>query len=331
MSKPVEPKPKANKNKKLDGSAAPKPKTALGKRVMDDRAPKVVENAKTALFVRSSTSNAVMDEMLHDLYSLKKPLASLHTHPDNDLHPFEAVKSLEFFAQKEDASFAFVSAFNKKRGHTMTLVRFYDSHVLDQCEWLVRVYESIAETGSKNGLVVGIKPCFSFLGEAWRDDEDSKHLANTILDCFRGEDVSELDPRKLQALISITAKRKEGEEGIVYCWRVYRIFLKKSGTHVPRVELESVGPSFDFILGRKQWASEELWKQATCKPRELAPKKVKNIEHDLMGAKYGRIHVGRQDLSKLQTRKVKALKNSKKKIGKDNQLDNEVSSQEDDE
>uniref|UniRef100_A0A2K6BUK9 Ribosome production factor 2 homolog n=1 Tax=Macaca nemestrina TaxID=9545 RepID=A0A2K6BUK9_MACNE len=38
------------------------------------------------------------------------------------------------------------------------------------------------------------------------------------------------------------------------------------------------------------------------------PKKKKNISHDTFGTTYGRIHMQKQDLSKLQTRKMKGLK-----------------------
>ena len=42
------------------------------------------------------------------------------------------------------------------------------------------------------------------------------------------------------------------------------------------------------------------------------PHKEKNISHDVFGSKLGRIHMQRQDFSKLQTRKSKALKRSAK-------------------
>ena len=38
------------------------------------------------------------------------------------------------------------------------------------------------------------------------------------------------------------------------------------------------------------------------------PKKKKNVSHDTFGTTYGRIHMQKQDLSKLQTRKMKGLK-----------------------
>ena len=50
----------------------------------------------------------------------------------------------------------------------------------------------------------------------------------------------------------------------------------------------------------------------------LQPKKVKNISHDVFGTKTGRIHMHKQDLNKLQTRKVKALKRTADKTDDNN-------------
>ncbi len=40
----------------------------------------------------------------------------------------------------------------------------------------------------------------------------------------------------------------------------------------------------------------------------MKAKQKKNVETDIVGDKIGRIHLGRQDLSELQTRKMKGLK-----------------------
>lgn len=45
-------------------------------------------------------------------------------------------------------------------------------------------------------------------------------------------------------------------------------------------------------------------------PRSQAKPK-KNVETDIVGDKMGRIHLGRQDLDELQTRKMKGLKRSR--------------------
>lgn len=43
----------------------------------------------------------------------------------------------------------------------------------------------------------------------------------------------------------------------------------------------------------------------------MQPKKTKNIERDELGDEYGRIHMQKQDLSQLETRKMKGLKRQK--------------------
>jgi len=45
-----------------------------------------------------------------------------------------------------------------------------------------------------------------------------------------------------------------------------RIQLKKSGTRVPRVELEEVGPSADLVLRRTKIASDDLYRRAKKQP-----------------------------------------------------------------
>jgi ribosome production factor 2 len=47
------------------------------------------------------------------------------------------------------------------------------------------------------------------------------------------------------------------------------------------------------------------------RPRGTEEKTKKNIHLDPMGDKIGRIHMGTQDLGKLQTRKMKGLKRSR--------------------
>jgi len=91
-------------------------------------------------------------------------------------------------------------------------------------------------------------------------------------------------------------------------FRSYLIKSSKSGQKLPRIELEEMGPRFDFKIGRVQEPPEEVLKEAMQKPKQLVPKKKKNIAMDVVGDKVGRVHVGKQDLRKLQTRKMKGLR-----------------------
>lgn len=76
-----------------------------------------------------------------------------------------------------------------------------------------------------------------------------------------------------------------------------------------------MGPSMDLVLRRHTNPDPELLKQAMRRPKlkktdveKGLGKKRKNLEVDEMGDLRGRVHVGKQDLSKLQTRKMKGLK-----------------------
>lgn len=68
------------------------------------------------------------------------------------------------------------------------------------------------------------------------------------------------------------------------------------------------GPSIDFKLRRAKLASDDLFKEACKTPKELKPIKKKNISRDAFGSKLGRIHIGKQQIGRLQTRKMKGLK-----------------------
>lgn len=84
--------------------------------------------------------------------------------------------------------------------------------------------------------------------------------------------------------------------------------LKKSGTRIPRIELNEIGPSVDLSVRRTQLASDDLFKQSCKKPKDLKVKKKKNITKDGLGSTLGRIHMGAQNINSIQTRKMKGLK-----------------------
>lgn len=65
--------------------------------------------------------------------ALKRPNA-ISFSKKNPVRPFEDASSLEFWAQKNDASLFVVGQSTKKRPDGMTFVRMYDYRVLDMCE-----------------------------------------------------------------------------------------------------------------------------------------------------------------------------------------------------
>ena len=101
--------------------------------------------------------------------------------------------------------------------------------------------------------------------------------------------------------------------------RVFTLKLLATPTRLPKVQLIPMGPFIDFSIRRTQFGAPELLSLAYKRPKmdkkdveKGLGKKRKNIETDDMGDLVGRIHLGKQDLSSLQSRKMKGLKEVKK-------------------
>jgi ribosome production factor 2 len=63
---------------------------------------------------------------------------------------------------------------------------------------------------------------------------------------------------------------------------------------------------------------EAMMKDALKKGKTTEERTKKNISMDVMGDKLGRIHMGKQDMGDLQTRKMKGLKRSRDEVVEDN-------------
>jgi len=145
-----------------------------------------------------------------------------------------------------------------------------------------------------------------------------------MLDLFQGEEISAIDVAGLQYLLMVAAGESSNPSADindpankpVLHLRWYRVkTVRSDNPKIPRVELDPIGPSFDFRVGRFREADPGVMKEALKhgrRPNEARTKK--NIETDLVGDKIGRIHLGKQDLSDLQTRKMKGLKRGRDEI-----------------
>lgn len=112
--------------------------------------------------------------------------------------------------------------------------------------------------------------------------------------------------------------------------RSYKIQLKKSGQRTPRIELTEIGPSMDLVIRRTKLASKDLFKVSMRRPAILRVAKRKNVTRDELGNVHGRVHVGKQDINKLQTRKMKGLKKTGEERRKEKSLKDGDSTMNDD-
>jgi ribosome production factor 2 len=142
-------------------------KTARGRRFLAKREPKLQENRRTALVARGQKSSAVINELLKDVFLLKKPTA-VHFTRHNAVHPWEDASPLEFLCQKNDASLFAFGTHSKKRPHNLVLGRMYDYKLLDMYEF--GVVEAAAMAGfakGGGGAAAESKPMVLFHGDGW--------------------------------------------------------------------------------------------------------------------------------------------------------------------
>ncbi|GAB0136468.1 hypothetical protein EsDP_00004768 [Epichloe bromicola] len=292
-----------------------KPRNARSKRALEKREPKAIENPKQCLFLRGTSCSQVVQDALNDLYSLRLPLAKKFT-KKNAIHPFEDAGSLEFFSEKNDASLLVFGSSQKKRPHAMTFIRTFGYKILDMLELYLdaETFRTMAQFKNKK-FAVGLRPMLLFAGTAFESPVTNEFtLAKSMLvDFFKGEPSDKIDVEGLQYIISVTAEdiSGDGDAKPAIHLRAYMINTKRSGQKLPRVEVEEIGPRMDFRVGRVKEADESMLKDAMKKARGLEERPKKNIVTDSMGDKIGRVHLGRQDLSELQLRKMKALKRSR--------------------
>jgi len=277
-----------------------KPKNQRVKRVLEKREPKIFENDKTAMFIKGGQTSEVVSQTLKELAILKKPLSNIF-HRRNIMRPFDDQTSIEFFAKKTDSSLFVFGSHSKKRPHNLVIGRLFDQHVLDMFEFGIQRFKSMHEFSNEK-ITSGTKPCLVFTGEKFDSDPLFKRIKNLLIDTFRGAAVTQL---RLSGVEHVYQFLSDDEN--IYL-RSYRVLLKKSGCRTPRIELEEIGPNLNLVLRRSKVASDDLYKIANKQPITAKPKKKKNISEDAFGSRLGRIHMTPQDLGKLQTRKLKGLK-----------------------
>ncbi|KAF7633438.1 Brix domain-containing protein [Meloidogyne graminicola] len=286
-----------------------KTKTHRGKLFLEDRAPKLIENDKTAIIMRGNKMSEIVGKALQELFLLKKPLATKLMRK-REIHPFEDDTLLCNFSKKFDSSLFVVGSSSKKRPNTLTFGRFFDHQMLDMVELQIEKFVSSDEFKA-GGVTIGTKPCILLQGPLFESDPQLKRFANLMVDWFRGPTVETVRLQGLELVIALTAL---DEHKIIF--RVYRTILKRSpNSENPKVELVELGPQIDFRLDRTKLASDELFTTALKKPKPESTKpKDKNTKFDVFGNKVAKVHTGRQQLDGIQTRKVKALKRRRSKI-----------------
>lgn len=77
-----------------------KAKTHKGRKILEGKAPKLIENPKTAIFIKGKKSSSVVNQILKELHILRGPeeKSRLFLRKSHDIHPFENQGLLEQMA-----------------------------------------------------------------------------------------------------------------------------------------------------------------------------------------------------------------------------------------
>jgi ribosome production factor 2 len=302
-----------------------KPRNARTARIVKAREPQILEDRKRTLLLHGTKCPLPVHTVLKTIHSLTKPNSTLLNKKNENIHPFEDASSLEFLAGKNDCGLVVFGSSTKKRPNSITLLRVYNGKTLDLVEMLLLPQPDAPQQQNQKSFRIGVelKPLILFAGSVWADTSSSiqagiySTLKSLLLDLFCGEEVASVDVAGLQYILIIAAPeqtqthRTPGQEEPkpIIQLRWYKIRTLKSGTKLPRVELQPEGPSFDFRVSRSKEAEAAEMKDALGRGRDPnTPRTKKNVETDFVGDKLGRVHLGKQDLTELQTRKMKGLK-----------------------
>eukprot|EP00927_Polykrikos_kofoidii_P035201 TRINITY_DN2978_c0_g1_i2.p1 TRINITY_DN2978_c0_g1~~TRINITY_DN2978_c0_g1_i2.p1 ORF type:complete len:355 (+),score=70.96 TRINITY_DN2978_c0_g1_i2:89-1153(+) len=290
------------------------PKTAKGRRILRKREPQVVEDPKTALIIRGTKCTNETTVFLRELFALRRSLSTLFMQK-HAVHPFEDHTAIEKFCTKSDHNLFVFGSSSKKRPFRVIFGRLFDGRLLDMLEYGVKDYKSMNHFhASKKEVVVGSKPLVVFQGPAFDTNERLKRTKSLLMDYFCGARADKVLLQGLDHVIVVTAfeapshrsasdalAAASGDSDPPISIRRFSASHKKSGSSLPRIELEEIGPRFTLTIDRSKGPDKDRWKQSIKVPKAAKPAKVKNVSKDTMGKRTGRIHLGKQDFDQIHT------------------------------
>lgn len=233
------------------------------------------------------------------------------------------------------------------RPNNLTLVRIYDNRVLDMLEIGIRDSKSMQDFKVSCSLsyqfpsrqptslqtqksTPGHKPLMHFASPLFDTHPRFMQLKQHLIALFNGEAIDSISLAGIEHVISVQLSplpnptqplpgQMADDPALLPTvhLRTYILSLKSSSTRVPYIELVPMGPSLDLRLRRYTEPDPVLLASSFKRPKMTKrdvekglgdKKKMRNREVDQMGDLRGRIHLGKQDLSGLKRKGVKALK-----------------------
>lgn len=305
------------------------------------REAQAVEGGKRVLLVRGTRCGTHGLALLRDLKRVKNPDdALLFSRKHGDVRPFESEGTVEFFCNKNDCGLFSIVSHSKKRPNNVVLGRIYDNRLLDMVELNVADYVSLETMLARGHLAkqLGSQTCVLFQGDEFESSLVMLTLKSLLLDLLRAPPSEQVDLSAVDHLVVCSAAAgKVHIRNYVVAFRgkdeQHRApaahdapredkvaAVQLDGVKIPDLALLDMGPSMDLVVRRSRLAPPDLLKLALRQPKAPgAVAKVKNVSHDKMDGKVGRVHMQKQDLSKLVTRSRFNNAGLKRSFNKDKQ------------
>jgi ribosome production factor 2 len=138
-----------------------KKKTHKGRKILESRESKTVENNKSSILVKGNKTSLMITELIKDLHTLRgTDMSKLFMRKSHDIHPFEDIGMIEQMAVKQDSSLFVLGSHQKKRPDNLIFGRLFSEHLLDMFEFGVSNYKGIAQY--KAEIDCQIKPILMF-------------------------------------------------------------------------------------------------------------------------------------------------------------------------
>ncbi len=234
-------------------------------------------------------------------------------HPELSLLFKDQAVSMKNLAGKEDAVPFALGSHSKKRPDNLMLGRMIDGHLLDMYKLGVNNFKALSDFKNERAGSE-LKPCLMFSSPGWESSPEMTWLWTMLVDLFRG-----LETTNMILAGSAHAPQFTSPAENQVLIRSYKIALRKysdqteSGRRLPRADLKEIKPSLDLTLRGSYLASVDLYDTACKQVKSIrGRKKVKNVEEDKLQSMLGRPHVLGQDVSRVQTCKMKGLREAMK-------------------
>ena len=276
-------------------------KTHKGRRIQSAREPQFHETPKQTLFLKGQNTSPLIYQCFSDLYHLKKNM-SVKLQRKNKIYPFEDISHLQQLCSRAECGMFVLANHSKKRANNLIFGRIFDDKLLDMLEIGVEFYKPISEFNT-DLISITSHPIVLFLGPQF--EAELSKIKNLFLDLFRGPTTDKLPLSSIEHIVLFTANSVT-----TIHMRVYRVV--RESRNVSR--LEEMGPRICMKIRRHNPPEEKTFRKSLKVATVGQVRHARNVLYNLHGSKLGRVHMERQDYSKLQTRKRKALKvNSAKK------------------